>query len=260
MPRQARKQSKSGAYHIMLRGINRQDLFHDNEDMGKLIGVLEACAELGKAQIHAYCLMANHVHIMAQTGSAPDAETLAQVMKRIGIRYAQYYNYKYRRVGALFQDRFKSEEIETNEYFLTVLRYIHRNPVKAGIVKLPFEYSWSSYDDYIRRDGFVYTDMGIALLGEGFETFMNEDDKIACLDMSEASARMTDLELSAKIEEMVHLPVPIIASMERKARNEVLRQIIEIKGATYRQISRVTGVSIGALQNAAGEYIKKVLK
>ena len=204
--------------------------------------------------------MTNHVHILAQTGDERDAETLAQVMKRIGIRYAQFYNFKYRRVGALFQDRFISEEVETDEYFLTVLRYIHRNPVKAGIVNLPKEYEWSSYDAYIRRNGFVYTDMGFALLDEGFETFMNEDDGITCLDMGKAAVHMTDLELSAKIEKIIHMPAPTIASMEREARNEAIRKIVEIKGATYRQISRIIGVSVGAIQNALGEYIKKILK
>ena len=89
---------------------------------------------------------------------------------------------------------------------------------------------------------------------------MDEDDGGTCLDMNESAVRLTDLELSAKIEEMIHAQASAVAAMEREARNNALRQIIEIKGAAYRQISRVTGVSVGSIQNASGDYINKVLK
>ena len=104
MTRHARKQSKSGIHHIMLRGINRQDLFHDGDDLHKMITVLSECTEISGVRLHSYCLMVNHVHLLAQTGGDFDSETLPQYMKRIAIRYAMYYNNKDNRVGSLYND------------------------------------------------------------------------------------------------------------------------------------------------------------
>ena len=250
MPRHARKMSKSDIYHIMLRGINRQDLFHDDEDMDRMLSVLDICIEITKIRIHAYCLMSNHIHLLAQTTEEPESETLAQSMKRIGIRYAQYYNRKYERIGTLFQDRYKSEAVETDAYFITVLRYIHRNPVKAGIVKSPSEYKWSSYGGYAFGNGFTFTDMGMALLGDRFAAYMEEDDGAVCIDMEEAVKGLTDMELSAKIEEMLHIPAPIIASLDREERNKAIRKIAALEGVAYRQISRAIGIPITAISRA----------
>lgn len=124
MPRQARKRSNTQIYHVMLRGINQQQIFEDNEDYAKFIQVIRDCKSLSGFQLFAYCLMGNHIHLLLKETNEP----IEQIFRRIGSRYVYWYNVKYRRVGHLFQDRFKSEPIETNEYFLTVLRYIHQNP------------------------------------------------------------------------------------------------------------------------------------
>ena len=129
MPRKARAKSKTGIYHIILRGINRQKIFNDNEDKKRLLETLLRYKEKSKYQIYAYCLMDNHIHLLLKEGEEP----LAQIMRRIGGSYVYWYNHKYERVGNLFQDRFKSEVVEDDTYFLTVLRYIHQNPAKAGI-------------------------------------------------------------------------------------------------------------------------------
>ena len=108
MPRQARKESGTGIYHVMLRGINRQDIFEEQE---------------------AYCLMSNHVHLLLRERT----ESISISLKHLTVSYAAYYNKCYQRVGHLFQDRFKSEPVNDIEYFVTLLRYVHQNPVKAGI-------------------------------------------------------------------------------------------------------------------------------
>lgn len=118
MPRQQRKKSSSGIYHVMLRGINQQQIFHDDEDNKKFIKVLADCKAVSEFEIFAYCLMRNHVHILIKEGKEP----LDLIFKRIGGRYVYWYNTKYNRVGHLFQDRYKSEPVETDEYFLMVLR------------------------------------------------------------------------------------------------------------------------------------------
>ena len=94
--------------------------------------------------------MGNHIHLLIK----PEKEPLEQVFKRIGGRYVYWYNVKYQRVGHLFQDRFKSEPVEDDSYFLTVIRYIHQNPVKAGLCKNIKDYKYSSYAEYNTRGRF----------------------------------------------------------------------------------------------------------
>ena len=145
MPRTPRLKSQSGIYHIMLRGINQQIIFEDDEDYIKFIDTLKSYKAISGYEVFAYCLMSNHVHILLKVGK----EDLDVIMKRIAGSYVYWYNWKYYRKGHLFQDRFKSEPIDDNEYFFTVLRYIHRNPLKAGITEKIDEYKYCSYNEYI---------------------------------------------------------------------------------------------------------------
>ena len=92
----------------------------------------------------AYCLMGNHLHLLAKDCN----DSLQHMMKAIGVRYVAYYNRRYQRTGPLFQGRYKSQPVTTKGYFLRVLRYIHRNPVAAGMVQDMQDYPWSSYIDY----------------------------------------------------------------------------------------------------------------
>ena len=129
MPRQARKKSNSGIYHIILRGVNRQQIFEDNEDYYKFLQVVEESKAISGFELFAYCLMSNHIHLLLKEIQEP----IEQIMKRITTRFVYWYNIKYQRSGHLFQDRYKSEPVEDDAYFLTVIRYIHQNPVKAEI-------------------------------------------------------------------------------------------------------------------------------
>ena len=133
MPRQARKKSNCGIYHIMLRGINQQQIFEDAEDYERFLDILKDCKEICEFELYAYCLMGNHVHLLIKEKKEP----IEQIVKRIGSRFVYWYNVKYQRKGHLFQDRFKSEPVDTQKYFSTVLIYIHRNPIKAGICAKP---------------------------------------------------------------------------------------------------------------------------
>ena len=253
MPRNGRKPSKTGMYHIVHRGINRQSLFHDDDDYDKMLEALKNCTSAGNARTHAYCLMANHIHILLQTGGRAGAETPPQTMKRIATRYAKYYNFKYSRSGPLFEGRYKSEPIETDECFLAVLRYIHRDPVIAGIAESPAEYRWSSYGEYAGKDGFVYTDLGIKLLGNRFDAYMQDYDGIKCLDIDDAVRRLTDQELSAAIEEMLRIPAADIGYLDPERRNAALRKIVAIDGVTYRQIAAMTGISPSMISRAVNK-------
>ena len=165
MPRYARMKAGSGIYHVMVRGINRQAIFEDDEDRDKFIDILEKLMLEGSAAMLGYCLMSNHVHLLLREGKDP----LDRTLKRIGVPYAFYFNRKYARSGHLFQDRFKSEPIYDDAHLATVIRYVHMNPVKAEIVKSPEDYQLSSFRAYLQWDeqfegaGDAFVDCGYIL-------------------------------------------------------------------------------------------------
>ena len=103
--------------------------------------------------------MGNHVHLLIKEGK----ETLSNTMKRIGASYVYWYNWQYNRKGHLFQDRFKSEAVEDDAYFLMVLRYIHQNPLKAGLTNDIASYKWSSYKEYMTETKIVNVDFVLSL-------------------------------------------------------------------------------------------------
>ena len=143
MPRVARIKSSTGIYHIMIRGINQQNIFSYDDDYKRFLVILAKYHRQSNYEIYAYCLMGNHIHLLLKEGK----ESLATSMKRIGTSYVYYYNWQYDRKGHLFQDRYKSEPVEDDAYFLTVLRYIHQNPLKAGLSDDISSYPWSSYSE-----------------------------------------------------------------------------------------------------------------
>ncbi|MEF9946622.1 MAG: transposase [Lachnospiraceae bacterium] len=147
MPHEARKVSQSGYYHVIARGINRENTFNQMREKNYLKKILMKHLPKYKVEIYAYCIMSNHVHLIIKA----DIEELSMFMSRILAEYAEYYNYKHNRNGHVFQNRFKSECIENEIYFWTCLRYIHLNPIKAHMVKNPLDYEHSSMGEYINR-------------------------------------------------------------------------------------------------------------
>ena len=113
MPRQERKKSKTGIYHVMLRGINQQTIFEDEEDNQRFLQTLKDYQEKSGYIIYAYCLMGNHIHLLMKEGE----EDIGLAFKRIGVSYVYWYNWKYERRGHLFQGRFKSEANTRGRFF-----------------------------------------------------------------------------------------------------------------------------------------------
>ena len=191
MPRTARDTHKSGMYHVMLRGINRQSIFEEDADRYHFMSVLALCKELSGFRLHAFVLMSNHIHMLIE----PLDEPLDIIYKRIGTRYAVWYNRKYQRSGHLFQDRFRSENISTDQYYQTVLRYILQNPVKAGMVKDPGEYRWSSYAAYETGRGTVTdTEYAIDLFGsrETLVQYLKQENDDLVMDEGDHDWRLRD--------------------------------------------------------------------
>ena len=191
MPRTARKISETGIYHVMLRGINRQNIFEDDQDRLYFMSVLASCKKVSGFRLHAFVLMSNHIHLLLE----PLDEPLDMIFRRIGTRYAVWYNRKYQRAGHLFQDRFRSENVSTVQYYQTVLRYILQNPMKAGMEKHPGEYRWSSYTAYEKGQGIVTdTQYAVELFG-GRETliqYLKQDNDDTVMDEENHDWRLRD--------------------------------------------------------------------
>jgi putative transposase len=142
MPRRARLSLPNVSWHIIQRGNNRGDCFFADEDYQRYLSELTTLAPKFECAIHAYVLMTNHVHLLL-TPSSQDG--VALLMKNLGQRYVQYVNRCYNRSGTLWEGRFRSCLTQAENYVLACYRYIEMNPVRAGIVKNPKNYPWSSF-------------------------------------------------------------------------------------------------------------------
>lgn len=145
MGRPLRIEFAGAHYHVTSRGNEQRDVFKSRKDREQFLSYLESAVFRYGAVIHAYCLMSNHYHLLLETPSG----NLSQIMQHINGAYTNYFNVKRKRYGHLFQGRYKAILIEADEYAKELSRYIHHNPVRAGMVSRPEEYRWSSYLDYI---------------------------------------------------------------------------------------------------------------
>ncbi len=132
MPREARKLSESGFYHVVFRGINHQDIFEEEQDFEYMLEIFKVLKQEIEFEVHAYCLMTNHVHILLKENQPGDIST---IIKRLLIKYVMKFNRKYQRNGALIGSRYKSKAVDVDEYFIPLIIYIHQNPMRAGIVQ-----------------------------------------------------------------------------------------------------------------------------
>lgn len=142
MPRKIRFYLPGLPVHAVQRGHSREAVFYEDADYRAYLGWLREAAERYHCAIHAYVLMANHVHILA----APrDSQGISRMIQYVGRRYVPYINYHYGSSGTLWEGRYKASLVHDDDYLLTCMRYIELNPVRADMVNHPREYRWSSY-------------------------------------------------------------------------------------------------------------------
>jgi len=155
MPRTARIAPREYVYHILTRGNNRQDVFKEERDYRKYIEILQRYKERYKFKLYHYVLMKNHVHLVLEP--VERGGTLAEIMKGINLSYVQYYKFRYKHIGHFWQDRYKSIIISKDNYLFACGSYVELNPVRAGVVKDPKDYKWSSYKVYAhgKRDALI---------------------------------------------------------------------------------------------------------
>ena len=249
MPRTARIKSVSGYYHIIARGIGKQVLFEDDEDHIFFLKMLKTYASEGVSSVIAFCLMENHVHLLMKVDEGMD-----RFMQKLQSTYAAYYNKKYDRTGHLYQDRYRSKPIESDSYLLTAVRYIHNNPVKAGICPAD-RYRWSSWRCYSGDiESFVDTEYVLRLIG-GREGFLKYSS-LNCSDEEDdgyfeyENARKSDNTAMSVIHDVLHLESGTkIQKMDRINRDKCLK-LLRDQGLSIRQIERLTGIPRSIIMRA----------
>ena len=253
MARQARALSEAGLYHVMMRGFNQTQLFYDSDDRQAFLDRLARFKEECHLEIYAYCLMGNHVHLLIRETDIK----LSLYMTKLAVSYAGFFNVKYDRRGALFEDRFKSEPVEDEAYLLTVFRYIHQNPLKVGETLD----TWTSYSDYLTQPSATnrITDSRFVL-----GIFSDDDSKARVLlkeFLSEVATEETALEGTARVKTSDAQAIEVIkragkvaacsalAQVEKPARDSIL-SCLKKEGLSVRQIARLTGINRGIVQRA----------
>ena len=251
MPREPRHRILTEFNHVMIRGIGRMDLFITEDDYLRFMDIIKRFSESREIKIHAYCLMSNHVHLLVQASP----EEIPGFMKGVEVSYAYYFNNTHEHVGHLFQNRYKSEAITSEQYFLAAFRYILLNPQAAGICRWE-EYRWSSSRTYLMRDDDGITDTSLVkeILGgrEEVMRFVNRNAE-DCSSIAEPVLpvkRLTEKEALRTIQAISGLKDPLlIQGIARDARNELLANLKK-EGITIRQLERMTGINRSTIQRA----------
>lgn len=262
MARQAREHSASGMYHVMMRGINHQQIFEDEEDYYTMLQALQKAKQQftddgiqlpDTCSYYAYALMGNHIHLLIH---AKDLE-IGEIVKKITSSYVFYYNRKYGRDGHLFKERFKSEPCDDMEYFLTLLRYIHQNPVKAGIVTDVKNYEFTSWKEYLRDESVVFPICNVSTVLKRISIedlteliYRTLPDDVECIEYERAQDRkFSDDQLLLHLKTEFHLlagtQLQHLTSVERDA---ILIDLLK-HGAGVRQLNRLTGIGKNIISN-----------
>ena len=244
MSRIARQYSESGLYHIIFRGLNKQDIFNDTSDFFRLKTTIVKFKQEMNFEVYAYCFMSNHVHIMIKEKQIGE---ISLIMKRILTGYAMYFNKKYDRTGPLFESRYKSNPIEIDDYFLAVVRYIHQNPLKACMVKEVGEYTWSSYPEYARDiNGLADKSFVLEMLDEEDFVIFHQTEETEVFEIDGKRKPDTD---SIKRDIIIKYSVQPseIKNMSRDERDNILKELN--MQYSLRQLEKITGIPRTAIKN-----------
>ncbi len=246
MPRIARQNSSTGIYHVMLRGNNKETIFFEKEDFELFFSALKKYKSACGYTNYAWCLMPNHIHLVFRERNT----SLGQSMQKILISFVSWYNRKYGRIGHVFQDRFRSEPIESSDYFLRAIRYVHLNPVKGGICDFPGTYPYSSYAYYFQSGKYSDSDMIYNLIRKDeFERFHFEDNEDRFIDIDDPddhkfsdSDFVKTVHSNSTCEQMQE--IRFLPETERKQLIKVLLN----RGADIPQISRLTRMTVNQIK------------
>ena len=245
MPRELRKFSTKKLYHIIFRGIDKQDIFYDNQDRYIFLEYIMEIKKRFKLEVYSYCLMSNHIHMVIKVND----EFFSKSMQSLEIKYSIYFNKKYNRKGHLFENRFVSKTIEDLGYFIRVCRYVHQNPEKAGIDKIQ-NYKWSSFMEYITNEKIINKKILLHYFNNNVNELIdytlniNNIEDMRDFAEFEIISRLSDEELCDIIKKIYNLKnVNDIRLMKSEDKEKTVKGLKLIKGTSYSQISRVTNLN-----------------
>ncbi|MCR5847612.1 MAG: transposase [Lachnospiraceae bacterium] len=247
MPRKPRVLSSTGIYHIILRSVNQHIIFEEDSDYQKFLYILSDCTKKYDSKIYAYCLMDNHIHLLIHASS----DNISTIFQSLGTKFVRWYNLKYSRSGHLFQDRFYSVAVEDERAFLSVLIYIHNNPVKANIVRVPSEYRWSSYNSYYgAKNSLVDVSYAYNIAGskEALIRFFakasgDSDNALFANDHPETAHFFTDEKALSVFKKITNLSsTSEVYTLSKRERNDYIREMRK-SGISIKQVARIMDIS-----------------
>ena len=255
MPRQAREISPTGYYHVMMRGINRDSIYQTPGDKTYFVKTLKKLEDIS---IAAYCVMDNHVHIVLQA----EAEALMAALRKLNLTYAMWYNSIRKRVGHVYQNRYRSEIITSDGHLLRVIRYVHNNPVKAGLAREVKQYSWSSYREYLEGVDVIANEQKQFVLGlisngtAGFVALHGEPDEHEHLDTDEDRAEFRINHGQAVISEYCRAHgIVDRASLKRhpELMEDLVIELLQRTHLSHRKIAALLEISANLVHRASLE-------
>ena len=248
MPRTKRNFGIKGINHCIIRGINKRDLFFDNQDRYKFLKCVKEFKLKHKIKLGTYSIMPNHVHFLIQGKD----DNISEFFRSIQISYAIYFNKKYERVGHLFQDRFKNKVIEDINYLKNVVKYIHFNSEKANIAKAK-DYQWSSYKEFLKKDTWIDKEIVLSYYDNNEENALkifkeqhNTELNNYYMNYSEFEIidKLTDEEVKRILDEKNREILKFNSNkIKEEIEDEVLKEVLQLKGVSVNQLSRITGIN-----------------
>ena len=243
MSRPLRLDFPGALHHVVVRGNERRLVFRDDGDREQYLARLADYRERHRFRLYAYCLMDNHFHLAIGTGTVP----LSRIMLAVQSAYTQAFNRRYRRSGHLFQGRYKAFLVEKDRYFLALLRYIHENPVKAGVVTRADRYRWSSDRPYRTGQGPEWLDFkdGLKLLDVHRERAVRRYQRLMSEELSEP------YESVPKVAQLIKGDEAFAADVIRRAEMpELSRRRLKVE-AVARLVAESRGVNLESLRGVS---------
>lgn len=214
------KKSAGDFYHVIARGINKEAVFKQKREKNNFLRLLEKHLKDHDIQIYAYVIMSTHFHILIHV----DLKILSHFMAIVLAEFAEYYNYKHNRNGHVFQDRFRSECVETEAYFWNCLRYIHMNPVHAKIAKNPMNYQFSSLKEYAAEKNRIIHPDALKLYKSKFGDFEES------LEFHDRGQKQVFIDIPEEVEAQLNSAALVYLKQEARRRGlEDYRMILEEK-------------------------------
>lgn len=257
MPRKRRIESTTGIYHVMSRGVSKQNIFYEDSDCEKYLDVLMKLKEVLEFRIYAFCLMGNHVHLLIDE----KAENISAIMQSLNTTYATWFNRKYNRYGHLFQDRFKSKPVEDQSYLKSLVRYIHFNPIRSGKSKSLEGYPYSSYKEYISENnnlveiGFILNLLGKKGFRELHEFYDITQEEID-IEKENEYIKLSEINAREIVCGVIGNENPLtFSNLEKRGQLECIEKCIECHVAKA-QIARIVGVPYQRITYLTSSKIK----